>query len=184
VTTPSQTVGPYFLIGLDWGDAGKYAAKKGTEGLLRVHGFVLDGNGDPIPDSLVETWQADADGRFDHTDDPRGAADWAGFTGFGRSPADEDGGYEIFTIKPGTFPDAEGNTEAPHLTVRVFARGVLVGITTRIYFEDEEEANASDPVLARVPKDRRGTLIAKQTDDGYRFDIHVQGPQETVFFDV
>jgi protocatechuate 3,4-dioxygenase alpha subunit len=182
--TPSQTVGPYFLIGLDWGDEGKYVVKKGAKGLTRIHGFVIDGNGDPIPDALIETWQADADGRFDHPDDPRGAVKSEGFGGFGRSPTDDDGEYEIFTVKPGTFPDAEGTIEAPHLIVHVFARGMLAGITTRIYFDDETEANAADPVLARVPADRRDTLIAKKTEDGYRLDIHLQGPQETVFFDV
>lgn len=182
--TPSQTVGPYFTIGLDWGEEGKYAVEKGTDGLIRIHGFVLDGNGDPIPDSLIETWQADADGRFDHPDDPRGAVKAEGFTGFGRSSADEDGGYEIFTVKPGSFPAVDGGTEAPHLIVHVFARGMLAAITTRIYFEDEAEANSADPVLALVPEDRRDTLIAKQTDDGYRLDIHVQGPEETVFFDI
>lgn len=183
-TTPSQTVGPYFRIGLDWGEAGRYAAKKGTEGLFRVHGFVLDGNGDPISDAMIETWQADTDGRFDHPDDPRGAVDWKDFGGFGRSATDEDGQYEIFTIRPGEFPDANGETEAPHLLVHVFARGMLAGITTRIYFEDETEANSADPVLACVPADRRDTLIAKKTPDGYRLDIHVQGPEETVFFDI
>ena len=181
---PSQTVGPYFLIGLDWGDAGKYAAPKGTDALLRVHGFMIDGDGDPVPDGLVETWQADADGRFDHPDDPRGAVEWDEFSGFARSPTDEDGAFEIFTIKPGAFPDADGNTEAPHLTVNVFSRGLLAQVSTRIYFDDETAANAADPVLARVPADRRDTLIAKKTDDGYRLDIHLQGPEETVFFDI
>ena len=184
--TASQTVGPYYLIGLDWGEDGKYAFAPDTPGLFKVYGYVIDGNGDPIPDSLIETWQADADGRFDHPDDPRGvvARDGRSGTGFGRSNSDEDGGWSVFTVKPGTFPDADGNTEAPHLIVHVFARGMLAGITTRIYFEDEAEANAADPVLARVPEDRRDTLIAKKTEDGYRLDIHVQGAEETVFFDV
>jgi protocatechuate 3,4-dioxygenase alpha subunit len=182
--TPSQTVGPYFHIGLEWADAGKYVAEKGTDGLVRVHGFILDGAGDPVPDSMIETWQADEDGRFAHPDDPRGAVQWNGFTGFGRCSADEDGGYEIFTVKPGAFPDADGMTEAPHLSVGVFSRGLLARVSTRIYFSDENDANAADPVLALVPQDRRDTLIAMRTDDGYRIDIHLQGPEETVFFDI
>lgn len=182
--TPSQTVGPYFHIGLDWADAGKYVAEEGTEGLFRIYGFILDGNGAPVPDSMIETWQADEHGRFAHPDDPRGAVEWNGFSGFGRCSTGRDGGYEIFTIKPGEFADAEGMIEAPHLTVGVFSRGLLARVTTRIYFSDESDANAADPVLALVPEDRRDTLIAEQVDEGYRIDIHLQGPQETVFFDI
>lgn len=184
--TPSQTVGPYYRIGLDWAKDGEFAFAQGTPGLFKVYGYVLDGAGDPIPDSLVETWQADASGRFDHPDDPRGPVERAGRsgTGFARSSSDDDGGWSIYTIKPGPFPDVGGAIEAPHLTVGVFARGLLARITTRIYFSDEEQANSADPVLARVPEGRRETLIAEKTDDGYRFDIHVQGAEETVFFDI
>ncbi|HWI21197.1 MAG TPA: protocatechuate 3,4-dioxygenase subunit alpha [Baekduia sp.] len=182
--TPSQTVGPYFHICLEWGDAGKYVAPAGTDGLFRLHGHILDGTGDPIPDAMIETWQADADGRFDHPDDPRGAVSWQDFTGFGRCSTDEDGFYEIFTIKPGTFLDRDGVMEAAHLNVSVFSRGLLARLVTRIYFDDEQDSNAADPVLARVPEERRGTLIAVSTEDGYRHDIHTQGPSETVFFDV
>lgn len=184
--TPSQTVGPYYHIGIEWGESGKYAFPQDSAGLFRLHGFVLDGNGDPITDALVETWQADPDGRFDHPDDPRGAVKRNGVsgTGFGRASADDDGGYEIFTVKPGPIPARGGGEEAPHVAISVFGRGMLDRVVTRAYFEDEAEANASDPVLALVPEDRRATLIAKATDDGYRLDIHVQGPEETVFFDV
>ena len=142
--TPSQTVGPFLEIGLPWKD-GPVADPRG----VRISGHVLDGNGDPIPDALVETW------------DPRAEA-------FCRCPTDDDGAWHVVTPR------------APHLGVSVFARGLLHRLVTRIYFEDDP----SDSALARVPADRRATLLAEPTDDGYRFDIRIQGPGETVFFDV
>ena len=163
-TTPSQTVGPYLAIGLPWPD-GPDVVPEGTPGRIRIHGHVFDGAGDVIPDALIETWQADPDGRFG-TD----------FRGFGRCPTDDEGAWEIFTLKPGRV-DGE---QAPHIDVSVFARGMLNRTVTRIYFSDED--NACDPVLATVPGDRRATLIAEPDDGGYRFDVHVQGARETVFF--
>ncbi|MFD5245537.1 protocatechuate 3,4-dioxygenase subunit alpha [Amycolatopsis sp. NPDC058340] len=179
-TTPSQTVGPYLSIGLPWPD-GPDVVPAGEPAAIRVHGRVLDGAGEPVPDAMIETWQADAEGRFDHPDDPRGAVA-SGFRGFGRCPTDTNGGYEIRTIMPGSLPGPAGGTQAPHIDVSVFARGLLHRVVTRIYFEDND--NSGDPVLASVPEERKGTLIATKAGDGYRFDIRLQGEGETVFFDV
>jgi protocatechuate 3,4-dioxygenase, alpha subunit len=183
--TPSQTVGPFFSIGLPW-EHGPYAAPPGTPGLLRIAGTVFDGAGDPVPDSLVETWQADPDGRFADLHGHGGPTAVEGFRGFARCGYEAgDGGYEIFTLKPGRVPAPPtlgGAPQAPHIDVSVFARGMLHRVVTRIYFADEPQANRDDPVLAGVPAERRATLLAQPSDDGYRFDIHLQGPGETVFF--
>jgi protocatechuate 3,4-dioxygenase alpha subunit len=181
-TTPSQTVGPYLSIGLPWPD-GPFVVPAGTPGAIRIRGLVLDGAGAPVPDGLIETWQADPDGRFDHPDDPRGRTRLPGFRGFGRCPTDAEGAWEILTLKPGAVPGPDGTTQAPHLAVSVFARGLLNRVVTRIYFPDEEPANAADPVLAGIgDAAARATLIARATADGYRFDVHLQGPDETAFF--
>ena len=172
-TTPSQTVGPFFAVELPFSD-GPYVVPDGTEGAIWLRGRVIDGAGEPIPDALVETWQPDADGSFD-----------SDFRGFGRSGTDDEGGWEILTLKPGKVPANDGGWQAPHVAVSVFARGLLRNLTTRVYFEDEAEANASDPVLTALPDDQaRATLIAVREDGGYRLDIHLQGPHETVFFAV
>ena len=182
-TTPSATVGPYLAIGLAWED-GPYAVHPDHPEAIWIRGTVLDGNGAPVTDALVETWQADPDGRFDHPDDPRGAAARPGFRGFGRSQT-VDGEYAVRTLKPGRIPDGEGGLQAPHIDVSVFARGLLDRVVTRIYFADETDANAEDAVLTALPDDSaRRTLIAMRTDDGYRLDIHLQGERETVFFAV
>ena len=181
--TPSQTVGPFFSFGLEWDD-GPYAVAEGTEGAIRISGKLYDGRGNPIRDGLIETWQADPDGRFAHPDDPRGAVEWEGFRGFARTPTDEAGNWSVLTLKPGAIPGPGGITQAPHIAVSVFARGLLSRLVTRIYFGDEEEANAADPVLGslRGGEKERATLIAAPVEDGYRLDIHLQGPDETVFF--
>jgi protocatechuate 3,4-dioxygenase, alpha subunit len=188
--TPSQTIGPFLAIGLPWPD-GPYVVPPGTPGALVISGRVFDGSGAPVPDALVETWQADPDSRFDHPDDPRGAVRpaVAGFRGFGRSATDADGNYQITTLRPGALPVVGGGSEAPHLDVTVFARGLLDRVATRIYFPDEVEANAADPVLAAIADSaRRSTLIAAadpaQPGTAFRFDIRLQGEGETVFFDV
>ncbi|GAA4530548.1 protocatechuate 3,4-dioxygenase subunit alpha [Amycolatopsis samaneae] len=178
LSTPSQTVGPYLSIGLPWED-GPYVVPEGTPGAVWIRGTVFDGVGEPIPDAMIETWQADPEGRFDHPDDPRGAVS-SGFRGFGRCPTDPTGGYGILTVLPGAVPGADGAEQAPHIDVSVFARGLLHRVTTRIYFADRD--NTADPVLATVPEDRRHTLIAAKTADGYRFDVRLQGDDETVFF--
>jgi protocatechuate 3,4-dioxygenase alpha subunit len=185
--TPSQTVGPYLGIGMPWAD-GSFVVAPETPGAIRIAGQVLDGAGVPLPDAVVETWQADPDGRFDHPDDPRGAAKPAvtGFRGFGRSLTDSAGRYEIVTLRPGPLPTPEGATEAPHLDVSVLARGMLDRVVTRIYFSDDADANAADPVLASIADPRRrATLIAEAGPDGhFQFDVRLQGEDETVFFDV
>jgi protocatechuate 3,4-dioxygenase, alpha subunit len=179
--TPSQTVGPYLHIGLPWPD-GPYVVPEGASGAVWIRGRVFDGDGEPVVDGLVETWQADPDGRFDHPADPRGRV--AGFRGFGRVPTDaQDGSYAILTKKPGPVPAGDG-LQAPHIDVSVFARGLLNRVVTRIYFPDEAEANAADPVLNLVPEELRPTLVAEATEDGFRFNIRLQGEGETCFFDV
>ncbi len=177
--TPSQTIGPFLAIGLPWPD-GPDVAAVGSPGQIIISGYVFDGADEPVPDALIETWQADRDGRFDHPDDARGPV--AGFRGFGRCPTEPDGSYRIVTVQPGPLPTLDGDVEAPHIDVSIFARGLLDRVVTRIYFDDAD--NTEDPVLAAVDPTRRATLIAVSTADGYRFDIHLQGPQETVFFDV
>lgn len=186
--TPSQTVGPFLAIGLAWAD-GPFVVPGGTPGAITITGQVLDGAGDPVPDALVETWQADPDSRFDHSDDPRGAAKSAtpGFRGFGRSATDQDGTYHIVTVRPGPLPSPAGGTEAPHLDVSVFARGLLDRVVTRLYFADEVQANAADPVLSAIAEPgRRETLLAVPSSlaGEFRFDIRLRGEGETVFFDV
>ncbi|UJW35812.1 protocatechuate 3,4-dioxygenase subunit alpha [Saccharothrix sp. AJ9571] len=181
MSTPSQTVGPYLSIGLPWDD-GPEVVPEGTPGAIVLRGVIYDGNGAPVPDAMVETWQADADGRFDHPDDPRGRV--AGFRGFGRCPTDEQGRWSIRTVVPGAVPGTAGRTQAPHIDVSVLGRGLLHRVVTRIYFPEHAEANAADEVLASVPEDRRDTLIAVREADGYRFDVRLQGDGETVFFEV
>ncbi len=188
--TPSQTVGPFLAIGLPWPD-GSFVVPLGTPGAITITGTVLDVAGDPVTDALVESWQADPDGRFAHPDDPRGPASARpdGFSGFGRCATDARGQYRFVTLRPGPLPGPGRQTEAPHLNVSVFARGLLDRVVTRIYFPDEPEANDGDPVLAAVgdPR-RRATLIAAAVPDGapgeLRFDIRLRGANETVFFDV
>jgi len=181
--TPSATVGPYLAIGLTWPD-GERAAAEGTPGGFWIRGRVFDGAGDVVPDAMVETWQADPDGGFPSSEDPRGAASYPGFRGYARAQT-LSGEFAVFTLKPGRVPDGEGGLQAPHIDVSVFARGLLDRVVTRIYFADEAEANAEDAVLRSLPDDAaRQTLLAAPTDDGYRLDIHLQGPHETVFFTV
>jgi protocatechuate 3,4-dioxygenase alpha subunit len=200
--TPSQTVGPFFAYGLapqgrcEWDPNGHYSWKEtvgdnlitpdATGTKIRIEGRVLDGDGMPIKDAMIEIWQADAQGRYAHArgETPRPNAK---FTGFGRSATDKNGIYSFDTIKPGVVPGPDGKAQAPHIVVCIFSRGMLRQIYTRLYFSDEK-ANDADPILALVPSDRRGTLIAhKQPGSGpalYRFDIRVQGDNETVFFDI
>jgi protocatechuate 3,4-dioxygenase, alpha subunit len=186
--TPSQTVGPFLAIALPWPD-GPYVVDPGTEGAITITGRVLDGAGEPVPDALVESWQAAPDGSFAHPDDPRGRGDEK-FRGFGRSATAEDGSYLLVTLKPGILAGNEEPAQAPHLDLSVFARGLLDRVVTRLYFGDEQAANAADPVLATVPAQRRDTLIAAPVagrPGSYSLDIRLQASQagpETVFFDV
>jgi protocatechuate 3,4-dioxygenase, alpha subunit len=177
--TPSQTVGPFLSLGLTW-PKGHLVVPEGSPGAIRISGVVTDGAGDVVTDAIVETWQADADGRFDHPDDPRGASG-SGFQGFGRCATDQDGRYQIVTVKPG----AVGDGQAPHIDVSVFARGLLDRVVTRIYFPDEAEANGIDPLLSSLPPERAATLVARQAGEGeLRFDVRLQGEGETVFLQI
>lgn len=161
--TPSQTVGPFYAVGLPW-DNGPYAVPVDTPGAIWLRGRVFDGAGDLVPDALLEIWQTVGPGRR-----------------FARCGTDRDGTYAIRLVKPGL----DGTGQAPHLAMSVFARGLLDRVITRIYFDDEAAANADDPVLAAIADPtRRTTLIAVSADDGYTFDIRLQGEGETVFLDV
>ncbi len=192
--TPSQTVGPYFAYGLtptgkyEWNDAfTNNLITPDTSGeRIRVEGKVFDGDGAVVPDCMLEIWQADAQGRFSGPQDKRALPN-SSFRGFGRCGTDGNGGYAFDTIKPGPVPDPDGKPQAPHILLAVYARGMLLHLYTRIYF-DGEAANAGDPVLALVPADRRATLIATRKPGAgnavYSLDIHLQGDNETVFFEV
>ena len=183
-TTPSQTVGPYFAIGLPW-DVGPDVVPADTPGAIRIRGPVYDGEGTPVPDFLLETWQADPEGRFADMHEYGGRSQVEGFRGFARyGLEDGNGTFEIITIKPGPVQGLGAATQAPHIAVSLFARGMLNRVVTRIYFADEAAANAADPVLASVPADRRATLLAQPTADGYAIDLRIQGEGETVFFSV
>jgi len=198
--TPSQTAGPYIHIGAtpnhagiagvyrqDFGKTMVGRAAKGER--IAVVGHVFDGLGEPLKDALIEIWQADAAGLYNSPQERRGKAD-PNFAGFGRQPTDDETGeYRFETIKPGQVPFVDGTLMAPHITFWIVARGINVGLHTRMYFSDEAAANAKCPVLARLEQRARAkSLIAQRSDKGgkvvYRFDIRLQGEDETVFFDI
>jgi len=159
--TPYQTVGPFFAIGLG-ATIGPHVVREGTPGAVRIAGQVFDGDGQPVPDAVVEFWQPD---------------------GVGRCATDDEGYFALLTVKPPRpAPDREA-AQAPHIDVSVFARGLLTRLITRVYFPDDSQANEADPVLRSLTSDERSTLVAAGDDGGLRFDIHLQGPRETVFFD-
>lgn len=206
--TPSQTVGPFFHYGLAWkggadlighSDLGARAelappehyvlAEHGVTGRdaikgerVEIIGRVIDGDGLPVPDALVEIWQADAAGRYAHPDDPQYHAANPAFLGFGRSATQEDGSFRFLTIRPGQVAGPGNSLQAPHIAVGVMARGLLKRLTTRLYFAGAPE-NGEDPILALIPPKRRDTLIAKRDGGAWRFDIVLQGVRETVFLD-
>ena len=196
--TPSQTAGPYLHIGLAPGAAGCGLAARAPGGdiagpdaageRIRVEGVVTDGTGAPVRDALLEVWQANARGVYAHPDHPGTVEE--GFRGWGRAVADLDTGTWGFdTVKPGPVTGPDGRVMAPHITLWIVARGINLGLATRLYFSDEAEANAADPVLALIEGERRRrTLIAERREgDGgptYRFDIRLQGADETVFLDI
>jgi len=181
--TPSQTIGPFFSV-LIPERRSVSIAPPGTLGIrITVTGTVRDGQGAPVSDALVEIWQADAEGLWNHPDAPHRCDPVDGFSGFGRLPTDAAGRFAIETIKPGPVPGPDDRLQAPHLVVGLFARGVMARLVTRIYFDDEA-TNAQDPVLSQVPADRRPTLVAVRRDGVYHIEIALQGPAETVFFDV
>ncbi|HVB54165.1 MAG TPA: protocatechuate 3,4-dioxygenase subunit alpha [Candidatus Acidoferrales bacterium] len=173
--TPSQTAGPFFSLGLTWDGAENLVSPEDPRAIL-VEGLVLDGAGQPVPDALLEIWQADEEGQFP----PDSRPNWPGF---GRSITDEEGAFHFFTIKPGRVTSADGTLAAPHIQVQVFGRGLLRQLSTRIYFPDEAAANLTDPALGAIPDERaRQTLVAGATSSGVRFDVVLQGEGETVFF--
>lgn len=198
--TPSQTGGPYVHIGLLPQQANikvfennfnNQLVQENTLGeRIRLEGQVFDGLGLPLRDVLIEIWQADANGVYPSAADIQGKAVDPNFLGWGRTGADFETGFWSFnTIKPGSVPGRKGTTQAPHIALIIFARGINIGLNTRVYFEDEAEANAQDPVLKGIEwAPRRQTLIAKREErDGevvYRFDIRIQGEDETVFLDI
>jgi protocatechuate 3,4-dioxygenase alpha subunit len=186
--TPSQTIGPFFAYALIPETpqlpaiANAALAQPDTPGQeICIEGKVFDGDGNPVPDAILELWQADHNG--DHLASTRPPS--AAFTGFGRTGTNRDGSFRFDTIKPGRVPDGTGDLQAPHLSVILFARGLLSHLFTRIYFSDEVDANQRDRILRLVDESRRSTIVADRTEttDRYRFDIHLQGDRETVFFD-
>lgn len=192
--TPSQTVGPYFKYGLTpngdyaWSDAftSNLAVSDVPGERIRIEGTVFDGDDLPVQDCMLEIWQADSQGRFSTSQDMRILSS-AGFKGFGRCGTDAQGRFSFDTIKPGSVPDADGEPQAPHIAIAVFARGMLRHLYSRVYFADEK-ANANDAVLSGISVARRSTLIAEREQFGsrttYRFDVRLQGDLETVFFDI
>lgn len=194
--TASQTAGPYVHIGLTpnfSGITGVYPEDLGIAMVndqtlgerIIIRGRVIDGGNKPLTDAVIEIWQADAAGLYNSPNEPRGEAD-PNFTGWGRCAADtETGEYRFETIKPGRVPMRDARLQAPHVTFWIVARGINLGLNTRMYFGDEEKANAEDPVLARIEhKVRVPTLIAPREGNTYRFDIRLQGEKETIFFDI
>jgi protocatechuate 3,4-dioxygenase alpha subunit len=207
--TPSQTVGPFFHYGLPWKGGADLVRQsdwgarpdlfpeehyvlnlssprgpvRGT--VIEIHGRVFDADGKPIPDAMIEIWQANAAGRYASLEDRREELPLdEGFIGFGRAATSEAGEFRFRTVRPGRVPGPGNSLQAPHIAVSVFGRGFLKRLATRLYFDDAPE-NDEDPILALVPEARRGTLIARKEAEGvYRFDIVLQGDGETVFFDV
>jgi protocatechuate 3,4-dioxygenase, alpha subunit len=207
--TPSQTVGPFFHYSLPWKGAADLVAGAGDLGarldlippghyllgsgngrkttiedkIIDVVGSVFDADGQPVADALIEIWQADGNGRYASANDPRHRASEGGFLGFGRSSTSSEGAYRFRTVRPGRVPGPDETLQAPHVAVSVLGRGLLKRLVTRIYFADEE-SNAEDPILALVPESRRHTLMAREENGSWRFDIHLQGNRETVFFEI
>jgi protocatechuate 3,4-dioxygenase, alpha subunit len=186
VPTPSQTVGPFFQIELTTDEHSVRSITgpktKGERAWITFR--VLDGDGAPVDDAMLEIWQADSTGKYNHPDDPRPGIPDEGWIGFGRLPTGEDGSCVLETIKPGCV--RYNNIQAPHLTLAVYARGMLKQLHTRVYFAGDA-ANEGDPVLSFVPAERRDTLMAKPDSahpGHWHFDVRLQGEQETVFFDV
>ena len=192
--TPAQTIGPFFapaLLGRG-PEVGEFCVPDGARGTrIRIEGRVLDGAGEPVSDAMLEVWQANADGRYDHPADMRGDAGAAlddAFHGFARLGTDTAGGFRLETVKPGPVPGRGNAWQAPHLNLIVFARGLLHHLSTRVYFDDEPAANAADPVLRAIDPARRSTLVAALDAARpsplplvYRFDVRLQGAGETVF---
>jgi protocatechuate 3,4-dioxygenase alpha subunit len=180
-TTPSQTVGPFFSIGFSWLERAERTEESSGGNRVTICGQVIDGAEQPVPDAVLEIWQADANGRYWHPEDA-GERSKADFFGFDRVPVNPEGRFCFTALKPGSSRLPDGALQAPHLVVSIFMRGLLRRLVTRIYFP-EDPANENDPVLARVPEPRRHTLIARPEGETLVWDVHLQGDRETVFFD-
>jgi protocatechuate 3,4-dioxygenase alpha subunit len=179
----SQTIGPYLRIGLEWMVIEDLAPSGVAGERVRIEGRVFDGDGKPVNDAAVEIWQANSLGKYASPEDAQEKPLESGFRGYGRCLTDESGAFRFRTIKPGRVPGPDANLQAPHVVVTVFMRGLLKQLVTRMYFPDEP-SNADDPILKRVPADRRATLVAKKTGDtALQWNVHLQGADETVFFD-
>ena len=183
--TPSQTVGPVFHDALLDEDRSELVPRDHPEA-IRIEGTVYDGEGEPISDAMVEIWQANGAGRYnDPKDDRQDLPLNEGFSGFGRSGTDAGGRFSFVTVKPGPVSGPDGGMQAPHIMVSVFARGLLKRVVTRIYFPNEGETNATDPVLSSIEDPEfRSTLVAHDEDAALRFDIHLQGENQTAFFEL
>jgi protocatechuate 3,4-dioxygenase, alpha subunit len=181
--TPSQTIGPFFHDALLDEDRSQLVSPD-DPGAMRIVGTVYDGAGEVVPDAMVEIWQANRTGRYNHPADNRDDVPLdEEFSGFGRAGTDANGGFSFLTVKPGPVPGPDGMVQAPHVMVSVFARGLLKRLVSRIYFPDEEEANAADPVLSSIEdQELRRTLIARDDGGALRFDIRLQGDGQTAFF--
>ncbi len=179
----SQTIGPYLRIGLEWMVIEDLAPQGVPGERVRIEGRIVDAEGRPVNDAAVEIWQANSHGKYASPEDPQSKPLDSAFRGYGRSLTDDSGSFRFRTIKPGRIPGPDGATQAPHLTVTIFMRGLLKQLQTRLYFPDEP-TNADDPVLKLVPAERRSTLIAKRRADGaLEWSVVLQGRNETVFFD-
>jgi protocatechuate 3,4-dioxygenase, alpha subunit len=183
--TASQTVGPFFVIGCGWQDRNEIAPAGVSGERVTIEGHVYDGDGKPVLDALIEIWQANSQGKYAHPEDAQDKSIDPAFQGFGRIPTDDNGKFRFTTIKPGSASGPDGKSQAPHLAVSVFARGLLKRLVTRVYFPDET-SNGGDYVLNLVEPARRGTLIAKKTSTpgNLEWNVILQGERETVFFDV
>jgi len=185
-TTTSQTVGPYFKIGFEWLHCDELARDGVAGERVAIEGRVLDGDRQPVPDAVLEIWQANSHGRYAHPEDTQGKPLDPGFQGYGRIPVNQNGLFRFATIKPGPVPGPDGREQAPHLVVSVFMRGLLKRLVTRIYFPDDAR-NAADPILNFVQAERRHTLVAKPVVAQpalLEWNVLLQGVDETVFFDI
>jgi protocatechuate 3,4-dioxygenase, alpha subunit len=181
-TTPSQTVGPFFSIGFSWLERADLTEESSGGNRVTICGRVTDGADQPVPDALLEIWQADTHGRYAHPEDAGEPSKGGEFFGFGRVPVNQEGHFCFTTRKPGSSRLPDGTPQAPHLVISIFMRGLLRRLVTRIYFPGDP-GNEKDPVLARVPEPRRHTLIARAEGETLLWDVHLQGDKESVFFD-
>jgi protocatechuate 3,4-dioxygenase, alpha subunit len=184
--TTWQTVGPYFKIGLRWLERDNLAGEGVSGERVTIQGRVLDGDGVPVPDAMLEIWQANAQGKYAHPEDTQSKLLEPGFAGYGRVSMDNEGAFRFTTIKPGPVPGPDGKDQAPHLLVSIFMRGLLIRLVTRIYFPNEPR-NAEDYILNLVEPERRSTLIAKPVSGRpgvLEWNVALQGANETVFFEL